>query len=116
MLQFEFGLIPTKILKEDKEEYIKALVATREDDNLNIFREFMTSMMEQNLQNEIATYLESIGDDESGGKTPKGGEKPTKSREKIVAMLSKDCKLSATALAEKLGISAKAVEKHLANL
>ena len=116
MLQFEFGLIPTKILKEDKEEYIKALVATREDDDLDIFRGFMTSMMEQNLQNEIATYLESIGDEESREKTQKGREKPTKSREKIVALLSKDGKLSAVALAEKIGISPKAVEKHLANL
>ena len=116
MLQFEFGLIPTKILKEDKEEYIKALVATREDDNLDIFRGFMTSMMEQNLQNEIATYLESIGNEESREKTPKGREKPRKSKEKIVALLSEDGKLSAASLAEKIGISAKAVEKHLANL
>ena len=116
MLQFEFGLIPTKIIKEDKEEYIKALVATREDDDLDIFRGFMTSMMEQNLQNEIATYLESIGDEESREKTQKGREKPTKSREKIVALLSEDGKLSAAALAEKIGISPKAVEKHLANL
>ena len=116
MLQFEFGLIPTKILKEDKEEYIKALVATREDDNLDIFRGFMTSMMEQNLQNEIATYLESIGNEESREKTPKGREKPRKSREKIVALLSEDGKLSAAALAKKIGISAKAVEKHLAKL
>ena len=116
MLQFEFGLIPTKILKEDKEEYIKALVATREDDNLDIFRRFMTSMMEQNLQNEIATYLDSIGVEESRENTSKGGEKPTKSRDKIVALLSDDGKLSAAALAEKIGISAKAVEKHLANL
>ena len=30
MLQFEFGLIPAKILKDDKEEYIKSLIATRE--------------------------------------------------------------------------------------
>ena len=116
MLQFEFGLIPTKILKEDKEEYIKALVATREDEDLDIFRGFMTSMMEQNLQNEIATYLESIGNEESREETPKGRAKPTKSREKIVALLSEDGKLSAAALAEKIGISAKAVEKHLANL
>ena len=42
-------------------------------------------------------------------KTAKGGEK-------IVALLSEDGKLSAAALAEKIGISAKAVEKHLANL
>ena len=109
MLQFEFGLIPTKILKEDKEEYIKALVATREDDNLDIFSEFMTSMMERNLQNEITSYLESIGDEESR-------EKPIKSREKIVALLSKDGKLSAVTIAKKIGISSKAVEKHLANL
>ena len=109
MLQFEFGLIPTKILKEDKEEYIKALVSTREDDNLDIFRGFMTSMMEQNLQNEIATYLDSIGIEESR-------EKPTKSRDKVIALLSEDGKLSAVALAEKIGISAKAIEKHLANL
>ena len=116
MLQFEFGLIPTKILKEDKEEYIKALVSTREDDNLDIFRGFMTSMMEQNLQNEIATYLDSIGVEESREKTSKGGEKPTKSRDKIIALLSANGKLSAVALAEKIGISAKAIEKHLANL
>lgn len=116
MLQLEFGLIPTKILKEDKEEYIKALVATRMDDNLDIFRGFMTTMMEQNLQNEIAIYLDSIGGDESREKTRKGREKPAKSRDKIVALLSEDGKLSAAALAEKIGISAKAVEKHLANL
>ena len=109
MLQFEFGLIPTKILSKDKEEYIKALVATREDDDLEIFRAFMSSMMEQNLLIEIANYLESIGEEESR-------EKPQKSREKIVALLSEDGKLSAMALAGKLGISAKSVEKHLANL
>ncbi len=109
MLQFEFGLIPTKILKEDEEEYIKSLVATREDDNLGIFREFMSSMMEQNLQDEITAYLESVGEED-------GREKPMKSREKIVALLAEDGKLSAVALADKVGISAKAVEKHLANL
>lgn len=109
MLQFEFGLIPTKILKEDKEEYIKSLVATREDDNLGIFREFMSSMMEQNLQDEITAYLESVGEKDAR-------EKPMGSREKIVALLAEDGKLSAVALASKVGISAKAVEKHLANL
>ena len=109
MLQFEFGLIPTKILKEDKENYIKALVATREDDNLDIFREYMSSMMEHNLQDEITAYLDSIG-------YKSGGEKTRKSREKIVALLAQDGKLSAAALAKQIGISAKAIEKHLAKL
>ena len=116
MLQFEFGLIPTKILSKDKEEYIKALVATREDEDLNIFRTFMTTMMEQNLLNETTMYLVSIGEEESREKTETGREKPQKSREKIVALLSEDGKLSAVALAKEIGISAKSVEKHLANL
>lgn len=117
MLQFEFGLIPTKILKEDKEEYIKALVATREDDDLEIFRDFMSSMMEQNLLNEMAIYLNSIGDEEkSREKIVKGREKPIRSRDKIISLLSENGRLSAVNLAEKIGVSAKAVEKHLANL
>ena len=116
MLQFEFGLIPTKILKEDKENYIKALVATREDDNLDIFREYMSSMMEHNLQDEITAYLDSIGDKIGSEKTTEGGEKTAKSREKIVALLAQDGKLSAAALAKQIGISAKAIEKHLAKL
>lgn len=110
MLQFEFGLIPTKIIKEDKEEYIKALVSTREEDDLNIFRNFMTTMMEQNLKKEIANYQESIGETEESNK------KPIKTKEKIVALLRQNNKLSAAALAGELGITAKAVEKHLANL
>jgi Fic family protein len=110
MLQFEFGLIPTKIIKEDKEEYIKALVSTREEDDLNIFRNFMTTMMEQNLKKEIANYQESIGETEESNK------KPIKTKEKIVALLQQNSKLSAAAIADELSITAKAVEKHLANL
>ena len=117
MLQFEFGLIPAKILKEDKEEYIKALVATREEEDLSIFSKFMTSLMERNLFAEIETYLESVEDtEESREKTAKSSKKTPKSREKIISLLSEDSNLSATALAEKIGITPKAVEKHLARL
>ena len=64
MLQFEFGLIPAKIIKEDKEEYIKALVATREEDDRNIFREFMSSMMIRHLTQEMDAYLQSINSED----------------------------------------------------
>lgn len=77
MLQFEFGLIPAKILKEDKEEYIKALVETRENKDLNVFRGFMTSSMIKNLTHDIEVYRKSIDD------TSTSGEKTQKSREKI---------------------------------
>jgi predicted HTH transcriptional regulator len=71
----------------------------------------MTSMMERNLTAEIDAYLQFIGEP-----TPKGKEKTEKSREKIIRLLAEDGKMSAVALAERLGISAKAVEKHLARL
>ena len=120
MLQIEFGLIPAKILKEDKEEYIKALATTREEDNLDIFRTFMYSMMQKNLQNEIENYISSVGDvhevHDEGVEYQIAKPKKMKSRDKIVALLTDNNKLSAVALAERIGISTKAVEKHLSNL
>ena len=111
MLQFEFGLIPAKILKDDKEEYIKSLIATREEEDLNIFRDFMTSMLEKNLSDEIDSYIISIGESEESAAL-----KPMKTRDKIIALLTEDGKQSATTLAEKIGVSAKAIEKQLAKL
>ena len=117
MLQFEFGLIPTIIHKEYKEEYIKALVATREEDNLDIFRAFMTKMMEENLSAEIETYLISIDETEDNTIKPsKENKKNTTSREKIISLLREDGNLSAVAIGERIGITSKAVEKHLARL
>ena len=117
MLQFEFGLIPTKILKEDKEEYIKALVETRENEDLNIFREFMTTTMIKNLAHDIEVYRKSIDETStSGEKSTKSREKKMKSREKILALLSQDNTLSAAALAEQIGITPKAVEKQIAKM
>ena len=117
MLQFEFGLIPTIIHKEYKEEYIKALVATREEENLDIFRAFMTKMMEENLSAEIETYLISIDETEDNTIKPsKENKKNTTSREKIISLLREDGNLSAVAIGERIGITSKAVEKHLARL
>ena len=103
LLQFEFGLIPTKILKEDEEEYIKALVATRENEDLNIFRKFMTSLMIRNLTHDIETYRKTLEED-------------LKSREKIIALLSNDNTLTMAAIAREIGITQKAVEKQIARL
>lgn len=117
MLQIEFGLISAKILKEDKEEYIKALVTTREEDSLDIFRTFMSAVMQKNLILEIENYISSVGEvHEECVEYQKSKPKKIKSRDKIVALLTDNNKLSAVALAERIGISTKAVEKHLSNL
>ena len=63
-LQFEFGIVPIKITKENKGEYIKALISSREQDSLLPFREFMFAEHIANISKEIDTYKKSLSDDE----------------------------------------------------
>jgi Fic family protein len=62
-LQVEFGLIPTKILKEDKTAYIQALIDSREEESLRPFQIFMLKEHIQNLKKEIAQFKDSMADD-----------------------------------------------------
>lgn len=113
-VQFEFGLIPSKVLKEDKGDYINALIATREADDMSVFLDFMTGEMIKTLSSDIDAFLRSMGD---GGEKPQPiGEKRPKSREKILQLLKVHPNYSARKLAEVIGITPKAIEKHLAKL
>lgn len=108
-LQFENNLIPSRIFTDDKEEYIKALVETRESGNLGIFRDFMTEMMIRHLANDIAAFEESIG--ETAGEVIK-----LSTADRIVSLIKENPRHSAKSLAKDIGISAKGVEKQLAKL
>ena len=115
-LQFEYGLVPTKVNKDDKAEYIQALVDSREQDNMEPFREFMLKEHIKNLQHEIAAYQETIEevDTKGGQKTEKvdtkGGQK---TREAILGMINQNAKVTSTQMAKALGINRSAVSKHL---
>ena len=115
-LQFEYGLVPTKVNKDDKAEYIQALVDSRKQDTTEPFREFMLQEHIKNLQQEIATYQESIHEvDRKGGqKTEKVGRKGgQKTRDAILYMIAQDAKVTSAQMAESLGINRSAVSKHL---
>jgi Fic family protein len=107
-LQFEFGLIPSRMLSDEKEEYIKALVATRENDDLTIFRSYMQGVVERQLTQEIEIYQKNFADD-----LPMNSETTS---DKIIALLRENPRHSARSLADVIGISAKGVEKQLAKL
>ena len=117
-LQFEYGLVPTKVNKDDKAEYIQALVDSREQDTTEPFREFMLREHIKNLQQEIAMFQECIEEvDIAGGQKTekvdrKGGQK-TKTREAILGMITQNPKVTSTQMAEALGINRSAVSKHL---
>jgi Fic family protein len=113
-IQFEFGLIPAKVLKEDKGDYINALIATREAYDISVFLEFMTGEMIKTLSSDIDVFLKSMED--SGEKSQPTGEKKQKSREIILQLLKDHPTYSARKLAGVIGITPKAIEKHLAKL
>lgn len=108
-LQFEYNLIPSRIFANDKEEYIKALVETRDVGDIEIFRRFMTLTTERHLANDIASFEQSV-------------EEPVvfygnlSTSERIVALIKENPHHSARTLALATGISAKGVEKQLAKL
>ena len=62
-IQYEFGLIPTKVVKEDKAEYIQALNDSREEESMVSFQLFMIKEHTKNLRNEIADHKKSQSED-----------------------------------------------------
>jgi Fic family protein len=63
LLQWEFDVLPTKVLKEDKAEYIQALIDTREREDINVFVECMIKLHCQHLQSDIDQFMKSVASD-----------------------------------------------------
>ena len=63
LLQWEFDVLPTKVLKEDKAEYIQALIDTRENEDLNVFLNCMARHHCQHLQTDIDQFIKSVASD-----------------------------------------------------
>ena len=63
-LQHEFGLVPSKVLKENKGDYIEALKKSQEEESEVPFLNFMFEEHARNLQKEIENYKLSMGNDE----------------------------------------------------
>ncbi len=110
-LQFEYNLIPSRIFSEDKEDYIKALVETREKEDLSIFRNYMTQTMIRHLTTDINNFKESIGEDLPIRQTVK-----LKTDERIIELLRENPKHSTKTLAQEIGLSTKGIEKQLSKL
>ena len=62
LLQMEYDVLPTKVLKEDKAEYIQALIDTRESEDISIFIDCMTRLHCQHLKTYIDHYIDSTSE------------------------------------------------------
>lgn len=117
LLQMEFDVLPTKVLKQDKAEYIQALIDTREVDDINIFLNSMARLHISHLQHDIKQYEETIQEkvDREGGQKNdlvdrKGGQK---TRDVIVSLIADNPRITTTQMAASLGINRSALSKHL---
>lgn len=60
LLQIEYGVLPTKVLREDKAEYIQALIDTRENEDIQIFLDCMTQLHCKHLKWDIEQFIKSM--------------------------------------------------------
>lgn len=117
LLQMEHDVQPTKVLKQDKAEYIQTLIDARELDDINIFLDCMANLHISHLQHDILRYEEAMQDeaDRKGGQKTlkvdrKGGQK---TRDAIITLISNDSNVTTTQMAAILGINRSALSKHL---
>ena len=115
-LQYEFGLVPVKIVKEDKAEYIQALIDSREQESLGPFREFMLEEHIRNISKEIKEYKKSQEND-----LIKAVSDPIKSfsdpiKERLYQAVLKDGSLNYAEYAAIIGASEATVKRRLGEL
>ncbi len=112
-LQFEYGLVPTRVNKEDKADYIHALMESREAESPEPFRHFMFMEHTGNLRREMDAYRLSSGGQKTEKVDRKGGQK---NRQALLRLITENPHITTTEMAVALGINRSAVSKHLARL
>ena len=116
LLQMEFGILPTKVLKEDKATYIQALIDTREKENIAIFQNCMASLHIQHLKNDIDQYLNSTANTTQKNKNTTQ-KTLTATQKAILDYLKEHPKATRQEVAESLGIiTENGIKYHFSRL
>lgn len=119
MIQYEFGVIPSIVKKENRLEYIQSLAESQEIDNSKDFLDFMLEYHIENLKKQVEEYRFSIETDDlkGGQKTDLGGQKKwSETTQKILELLKNNPKISRNELSEELKINSSAIQKHIEKL
>ena len=121
MIQYEAGVIPSIVKKENRAEYIKNLAESEENDDSKQFIDFMLNHHIENLKQQIKEYKSSIKLEESdfsdGGQKKSGGQKKwSETTQKILELIKQNPQISRKELCESLEINPSAVQKHIEKL
>lgn len=115
-LQYEFGLIPSKIVKEDKAEYIQSLIDAREQETLVPYREFMVKEHIRNLTREIESFKKSQVSDPINTASDPINQFSDPITEQLYQAILKDNTLNYAAYGEQIGVSEATVKRRLGEL
>ena len=110
LLQMEHNLPAAKVLKEEKSEYIEALVKSRENDDVNIFINTMMLLHEKHINDDIQVFLKDIGDADESLPLERN---PDEKRQAILEYISKNGNTKAETLAQLLGLSSSRTRDYL---
>lgn len=121
LLQYEFGLMPSKIQKENKAEYIQALIDSRERESLEPIREFLLSEHIANLACEIAEYKRSLVNESvlkmSERKSENVREKKKNVRERrILDLIKANGSITLQQIATELGVNERTIRRDIVML
>lgn len=111
-LQFEYQLIPMKVMKEQKAEYIQALVDAREQDDISVFRRVMFDLHIRNLQQEIEQFRKSMEQDVNGDKH-KNVTDVTDRQHAIINLVKDYANMTTTQMAERLGVTKRTILRDI---
>lgn len=111
-LQFEYQLIPMKVMKEQKAEYIQSLVDAREQDDISVFRRVMFDLHIRNLQQEIGQFRKSMEQDVIGDKQ-KNVTDVTDRQHAIINLVKEHTNMTTTQMAERLGVTKRTILRDI---
>ena len=112
MLQWEYNLIPVKVLKEQKAEYIQALIDTREQDNEDIFVDTMLRIHQHNLSAEIAAFNASMEANDTKDDT----KQLTDRQQIILELIREDDTITISEMIQKIQVSEITIKRELSIL
>jgi len=116
-IQMEFGVLPSKVLKEHKLGYIQSLQDAREQEEVALFCQYMRNEHLANIQAEINNFQSSMSNDVViKGVRPHFNIEITARESHVLDCIYGSTLVTTTKLAEQLSISPRQVQRILASL
>lgn len=118
MIQYEAGIVPTIVKKENRAEYIQSLSQSQDEENSAKFIDFMVNHHIQNLKQQIDEYKKTLESDfQNGGQKNQGGQKKwSETTQKVYELIKTNPHISRKQLCDELNINPSAVQKHIEKL